>query len=89
MDLLQSADDVLQRNIITGLLKVSKKHDFKNQTVKLPKYQKLLEGLCDDLKFKDMILVIVHGSQIEHDGQVAEEEEHKAKKSTESIPKLA
>ncbi len=62
MDQFQSADDVLQKNILTGLLKVSKKHDFNNKTVKLPKYQKLLEGLCDDLKFKDMILVITHGS---------------------------
>lgn len=62
MSQLQSADDVLQKNILTGLIKVSKKHDFNNQTVKLPKYQKLLEGLCDDLKFKDMILVITHGS---------------------------
>jgi hypothetical protein len=44
-----------------GLLKSSKKQDFDNKTIKLPKYQKLLEGLCDEIKFKDMILVIAHG----------------------------
>ena len=32
-------------------------------TIKLPKYQKLLEGLCDDIHFKDMILIITHGQQ--------------------------
>ena len=41
--------------------------DFDNKTLKLPKYQKLLEGLCDDAKFSEMIPVIAHGSQIEHD----------------------
>jgi hypothetical protein len=63
--------------------------DFDNKTLKLPKYQKLLEGLCDDAKFSEMIPVIAHGSQIEHDDQQPAEEDLKKVKATESIPKLA
>jgi predicted DNA binding CopG/RHH family protein len=44
------------------LLKVSKKENFNNLTIKLPKYQKLLEGLTDDQRFKDMIPIITFGS---------------------------
>ena len=62
MQLLQTADDRLQKLIVSGLIKCSKKLDFDNKTVKLPKYQKLFEGLCDDTKFSDMIPVIAHGS---------------------------
>lgn len=53
-------DDKLQKFAVQGLLKVSKKQNF---TVKLPKYNKLLEGLCDDIKFRDMISAITFGSQ--------------------------
>jgi hypothetical protein len=55
-------DDRLQKLAIQGLLKVSKKANF---TVKLPKYQRMLEGLCDDIKYKDMISVVTFGSQID------------------------
>ena len=38
------------------------------------KYKKLLDGFCDDEKFKDMIPILIHGSQ-SHGGdeEVAEE----------------
>ena len=49
--------------MLTCLVKASKRQDFNNPTLKLPKYQKLLEGLTDDTKFKDMIPIIVFGSQ--------------------------
>ena len=62
LELLQTADDRLQKLIVSGLIKCSKKIDFNNKTVKLPKYQKLLEGLCDDNRFSEMIPVIAHGS---------------------------
>lgn len=94
MQNLTTTDDMLQKVTLQCLLKVSKKHDFQNATVKLPKYQKLLEGLCDDIKFKDMILIIAHGSQetgnnevVEHDEQPIEEE--KTNKVKGNIPKLA
>jgi hypothetical protein len=70
------------------LLKTSKRQDFDNKTIKLPKYQKLLEGLCDDIKFKDMILVITHGSDLDQ-GEDAQDEDQKKQKQKESIPKLA
>lgn len=68
-----------------------------NWTIKLPKYQKLLEGLADDTRFRDMILVITFGSQTTQiqedmeDGDVVMEEEQKkkTKKEVGSIPKLA
>ena len=50
--LLLSAENSLQKNALTCLLRCSKKTDFDNKTVKLPKYAKLLEGLADDLKFR-------------------------------------
>ena len=56
--------------------------------MKFPKYQKLLEGLTDDIKFKDMILVIAHGQDVDQ-GEDAQDEEQKEKKAKESIPKLA
>ena len=62
LELLQTADDRLQKLIVSGLIKCSKKLDFDNKTVKLPKYQKLLEGLCDDNRFSEMIPIIAHGS---------------------------
>ena len=44
-------------------MKCSKKTQaFNNTTVKLPTYAKLLEGLADDLKFRNMIPVINYGS---------------------------
>ena len=53
----------MQKNALTCLLKCSKKQDsFVNKTVKLPKYAKLLEGLADDLKFRDMIPIINFGT---------------------------
>lgn len=61
--LLNSADSHLQQIVLTCLVKASKKVDFENTTLKLPKYQKLLEGLTDDTKYKDMIPIIVFGSQ--------------------------
>lgn len=63
MQNLTTSDDIMQKTDLQCLLKVSKKHDFNNATIKLPKYQKLLEGLCDDIHFKDMILIITHGQQ--------------------------
>ena len=60
--LLTTADSNLQKTVLSCLLKCSKKQDFDNKTLKLPKYRKLLEGLTDDAKFKDMIPVINHGS---------------------------
>lgn len=51
------------------MIKVSKKHDFANKTLKLPKYIKLLEGLIDDNRFRDMIPVIAFGSTVEHEDQ--------------------
>lgn len=94
MELLQTADDNMQKLVLQGLMKVSKKHDFANKTIKLPKYLKLLEGLTDDIKFKDMIPIIAHGSQqVEHDEGQTEKDDDGAKKkkqkSNESIPKLA
>ena len=55
--------------VLNGLIKVSKKHDFANKTLKLPKYIKLLEGLIDDNRFRDMIPVIAFGSTVEHEDQ--------------------
>ena len=48
MQVLTTADNHLQKVALTCLLKCSKKQDFANRTVKLPKYKKLLEGLTDD-----------------------------------------
>ena len=48
MQVLTTADDHLQKVALACLLKCSKKQDFVNRTVKLPKYKKLLEGLTDD-----------------------------------------
>ena len=63
MRLLTSQESSLQRNVLTCLMKCSKKTDsFKNKTAKMPKYAKLLDGLADDQKFKIMIPVINHGS---------------------------
>lgn len=63
MTLLMSAESTLQKNVLTCLLKCSKKTDsFKNKTAKLPKYAKLLEGLADDLKFRGVIPLINFGS---------------------------
>ena len=81
MELFLTADDKLQKLVLTGLLKVSKKGE--NKTVKLPKYAKLLEGLLDDVNFKEMITVIAHGQFVEHDNEIEED------KKTNSIPKLA
>ena len=63
MRLLTSQESSLQRNVLTCLLKCSKKTDsFLNRTAKLPKYAKLLDGLADDTKFKEMLPVINYGS---------------------------
>ena len=63
MQLLSSQESSLQKNVLSCLLKCSKKSDsFKNKTAKLPKYAKLLEGLADDLKFRNMIPIINYGS---------------------------
>lgn len=63
MTLLDTADPHLQKNVLTCLIKCSKKTDsFKNKTAKLPKYAKLLEGLADDLKFRGVIPLINFGS---------------------------
>ena len=61
--LLSSQESSLQKNALTCLLKCSKKTTtFVNTTAKLPKYAKLLEGLADDLKFRNMIPIINYGS---------------------------
>ena len=61
LDLLNTSDSTLQKNALNCLLKCSKKQNFANKTLKLPKYEKLLFGLTDDLQFKDMIPVINFG----------------------------
>lgn len=61
--LLNTSDTHLQQLVLSCLIKASKKTDFDNPTLKLPKYQKLLEGLTDDERYKDMIPIIVFGSQ--------------------------
>jgi hypothetical protein len=57
---LTTSDSQLQKFSLACLLKCSKKAE-NSATVKLPKYAKLLEGLLDDNKFKDMLLVVQHG----------------------------
>ena len=61
LDLLNTNDSTLQKNALNCLLKCSKRQNFANKTLKLPKYEKLLFGLTDDLQFKDMIPVINFG----------------------------
>jgi hypothetical protein len=78
---------------LTCLLKVSKKQDFLNKTLKLPKYAKLLEGLTDDQKYKDMIPIIVFGSQEGPTESIEELEAHDEKRESKrnlkgQIPKL-
>lgn len=60
--LLNTSDTHLQQLVLSCLIKASKKQDFANPTLKLPKYQKLLEGLTDDQHYKDMIPIIIFGS---------------------------
>ena len=64
MALLTSAENSLQKNVLACLLKCSKKtsDSFHNKTAKMPKYAKLLEGLADDLKFRNVIPLINYGS---------------------------
>ena len=63
------------------------------------KYKKLLEGFCDDEKFKDMIPILVHGSQSRSgDNDIPEEyavdtedkvvQKAKRKETKSVIPKL-
>lgn len=63
------------------------------------KYKKLFEGFCDDEKFKDMIPVLIHGSQSRSgDADVAEDylkdtedkavQKAKRKETKSVIPKL-
>ena len=72
MEVLTTADNNLQKSALQCLLKASKKKDFANVTIKLPKYAKLLEGLCDDKLFIDMIPVITFGSQGESKNENAD-----------------
>ena len=86
LDNISTSDEQMQKAALACLLKASKKQDFDNKTIKLPKYHKLLDGLCDDVKFKDMVVIIEHGQQ--STGEEGNEAEGK-QKSKESIPRLA
>jgi len=92
--LLNTSDTHLQQLVLSCLIKASKKQDFANPTLKLPKYQKLLEGLTDDQRYKDMIPIIIFGSQegatealqdIENEEQTVREAKRNIKGT---IPKL-
>ena len=62
----------------------------------LHKYKKLLQGFCDDEKFKDMIPILTHGdqSQAGEGDEAMDHQEHKEvlkakrKETKSSIPKL-
>lgn len=68
LDCLRSSDSKLQKCSLECLIKSG----YKNGLV--VKYKKLLEGFCDDEKFKDMIPILIHGSHARiNDTDIAEE----------------
>ena len=54
---LNTADSKMQKTALACLIKSGYKSGL------MMKYRKLLEGFCDDEKFKDMIPILIHGSQ--------------------------
>lgn len=64
---LSTTDGKLQK----CALEVLTKSGFKGGL--MAKYKKLLEGFCDDEKFKDMIPILIHGQETRAAEEVAEE----------------
>lgn len=54
--LLSSTDNKCQKSALECLIKTGYKGGV------LKKYVKLLEGFCDDEKFKDMVPIMTYGS---------------------------
>ena len=68
LSLINTSDNKMQKNALECLIKSGYKAGLIN------KYRKLLEGFCDDEKFKDMILILIHGSMTRQgDADVPEE----------------
>ena len=64
---LSSTDSKLQKCALDVLTKTGFKAGL------MAKYKKLLEGFCDDEKFKDMIPILIHGQETRAAEDVAEE----------------
>lgn len=65
---LNTTDSKLQKCALECLVKSGYKAGL------MMKYKKLLEGFCDDEKFKDMIPILIHGSQSRSGGGEAADE---------------